>query len=202
MTPVRIRTCAAGAALAVTAGGLIAYGSALGGELPSLALLGGALGAVLALVPGSSAAARATSFVLGLAAAWLGFALRAAVLPDIPMGRALAAVAVVALITAVATASADRLPLWAGLTGAAALTGAYATTYAADPTAFVSESTTAVTAVLLAAAVAFTVTNLVTGLTVPTEAPAPVEEAHAGLDLVLPTPRVAQDAPTVSESNR
>ena len=157
MTSVRVRTCAAGSALAVVAGLLTSSGSALGADLPAVALLGVGAGAVLGLVGDRSPGERALGFLAGLVAAWLGYALRAGLLVATGAGRAVAVVVVISVITAVATASADRLPLWTGLLGAAALAGAYELVYAGDPTAFASSSTAAVTSVLLAAALGFVV---------------------------------------------
>ena len=61
-----------------------------GPELQGVALLGAALGGALGLVPDRSPAQRAAGFAVGFLAAWLGYALRAAVLPDAAAGRAIA----------------------------------------------------------------------------------------------------------------
>jgi hypothetical protein len=111
------------------------------------------LGAAVALVSTRNMAGRLSAFVIGLAATWVGFALRAAVLPDIPTGRALAAAIPVLLVTAAAAASAGRLPLWAGLAGMAAFAGAYDAAFRASPTDFMTQSVAAMTSVLLASAV-------------------------------------------------
>jgi len=75
MTSVRLRTCAAGGTLALTAGLLADQGSVLGADLPHTALLGAALGAVVGLVPDRSVAGRTGAFLSGFGAAWLGYAL-------------------------------------------------------------------------------------------------------------------------------
>lgn len=160
MTSVRIRTCAAGTAVAVLAGVLVDHGAVFGSGFVRSALLGVVLGAVVGLVPHGTAGGRLAGFGAGFGAAWVGYLLRAAVLPDIPLGRALAAVLTVSVVTAVATASADRVPLWSGLLGAGALVGAFELTYVQSPPDVVSESTAAATAVLLAAAVGFVATHL------------------------------------------
>jgi hypothetical protein len=49
------------------------------------------------------------------------------------------------------------MPLWSGLLGVAAIAGAYEYAFGLDPTAFTSQSVTAATTVLLAAAVGFLV---------------------------------------------
>jgi hypothetical protein len=193
MSSVRTRTLVTGAALAVAAFLLADQGDVFGADLPKVALLGAAAGAVLGLVPDRLPAARLGGFLTGFGAAWIGYALRAGFLPDIPMGRAIAAVVVVALITAVAVASANRLPMWAGFLGAATLLGSYETTFAATPTDFVSDSMTAVTTSLLAAALGFLVTVLVSGIDVHAEAP--VERADAAVpDPDVPLPRAAADS--------
>jgi hypothetical protein len=214
MTSVRIRTLAAGSAVAVLAGVLVNHGAALGADFTKTALLGVAAGAALGLVPHSSAAGRAGGFAVGFLAAWLGYALRAGFLPDIPLGRALAAVVVVSLITAVAVATMDRLPLWSGLVGAGLLIGAYETTYVATPSAFTGESSVAANGVLFAAAFGFVVTTAVMFFAVTdrtTERTTTRRRSNAARDdeyvdgaaiLPAPTPRVANDAPAKDTSTR
>jgi hypothetical protein len=191
MSSVRTRTLVTGTALAVTAGLLADHGAIFGADLPKVALLGAAAGAVLGLVPDRPPAARLGGFLTGFLAAWLGYALRAGVLPDIPLGRAIAAVVVVALVTVVAVLTSNRLPMWAGFVGVATLLGSYETTFAATPTSFVSDSMTAVTTSLLAASLGFLVAVLATGTPAPeqtTETPEVVV-----LDAAVPAPRVAAD---------
>ena len=215
MASVRLRTLAVGSALALTAGLLTDHGAALGADLPGLALLGVAAGAVLGLVPDRGPAARAAGFLAGFLATWAAYGLRASVLPDVPIGRALAAAGVVAVITAVATATAGRIPLWSGLVGAATLVGAYETVFTADPAAFGAEATTAATTVLLAASIGYLVAVL--GAAAPAQADRPhvpvasddddaddlelpgYDAAHGS---ALPAPRVASDAPAPSETSR
>ncbi len=151
----RRRTLIAGVLLALGAALLADHGGHLGLEATRLSLYGAALGAVLGLVRQGSPVGRASAFGAGFASCWLGYALRAGMLPDIPMGRAIAAFVVVALVTAVAVATNERLPLWAGLLGAGLFAGAYETTFTITPTAFETESVTAATTVLLAAAVGY-----------------------------------------------
>lgn len=215
MTSVRVRTCVTGAALAVAAGALVDHGAQLGADLPATALLGLAAGAVLALLPtAGGAAGRAGGFLAGFAATWLAYGLRAGVLPDIPMGRAIAAVLVVSVVTAVATATAERLPLWSGLLGAVALVGVYETTYTATPSAFMAESAVAATSVLLSAAIGFAVATFAAVLapTSPDGADAVARStAETTRDrtgefvdaaTLLPIPRVSPDAAAEDESAR
>jgi hypothetical protein len=193
MSSVRTRTLVTGAALAVAAFLLADQGAIFGADLPKVALLGAAAGAVLGLVPDRMPAARLGAFLAGFASAWLGYALRAGVLPDIPMGRAIAAVVVVAVITAVAVATGNRLPMWAGFLGAAALLGSYETTFAATPTSFVSDSLTAVTTSLLAVALGFLVAVLLAeGGSAEPAAEQP--EVVVLDDATVPAPRAAADS--------
>jgi hypothetical protein len=191
--------------VAVAAGLLTHSGAVLGDELATWALLGTAAGAVVALVPDRGAGERAAAFVLGVLAAWGGFALRAGVLPDVPLGRALAVVSALSLVTAVATATAGRLPLWAGLAGTATFAGAYTAAYVADPPAFATASVTALTSVLLAAAIGFLVVTVVDGsLANPVgrhRAPTAGDPGD-GLDALFPSPRADAGAPAPSETSR
>ncbi|MEZ0448952.1 hypothetical protein [Cellulomonas sp. ICMP 17802] len=131
-----------------------------GPELQSVALHGAALGGALGLVPDRSPAQRAGGFAVGFAAAWLGYALRAAALPDAAAGRAVAVLVVLGVCLAVAGLSRGKLPLWSTLLGAAAMAGAYEATYSADPTAFVTSSSATATSILLAAGAGFLATSL------------------------------------------
>ena len=198
MTSVRLRTCVVGGALAASAGLLAAKGSVLGADLPHHALLGAALGAVLALVSDRSVAGRVGGFVVGFGGAWIGYALRAGFLPDTGAGRAVAVIAVVAVVTTAAVASAGRLPLWSGLLGAGTLLGAYESAFAANPGAFLSDSVTAITTVLVAAGLGLVVTTAVDGFL----APATADEAAERPEVALPSPRAAADADARSEVQR
>jgi hypothetical protein len=152
------RTLITGGLLAVFAALLAQFGGALGLDEVRSALLGAALGAVLGLVPGvDSPVSRAVGFVAGFVLAWIGYALRAGVLPDTGAGRAVAAFLVIVVLTGICAATMGWLSLWSGLLGVGALAGAYEFAFGIDPTAFTSESVTAATTVLLAASVGFLV---------------------------------------------
>ena len=99
-------------------------------------------------------------FGAGFVVAWLGFALRAAVLPDTSTGRAVAAFLVVGLIAVGCSATSGVVPLWSGLLGSAALVAAYEQTYTNAPSQFLSESPTAVTSILLAVALGYLALSL------------------------------------------
>ena len=149
------RTAIGGALLAVIAFLLVLFGQALDLDLEKVALTGAALGAVVALVPDRPPLLRAAGFVGGFLLTWLGYALRAAFLPDTSMGRAIATLVVLLLLMAVAVVTGTRVPLWSLLTGAAAMAAAYETTFMATPSAFPYESPTAATQMALAAGVGY-----------------------------------------------
>ena len=77
-----VRNLVTGLCLAVFAAVIIGMSNLLGLDLEHVALLGAALGGVLGLVPHRHAWGKVTGFLAGFLLAWLGFALRAAVLPD------------------------------------------------------------------------------------------------------------------------
>lgn len=155
------RSLIAGLVLAVVAALVTALGGALGFDLERVALLGGAIGGALGLVPHRYSWGRITGFLVGFVFAWIGFALRAAVLPDSSNGRAVAVLLVVALCALACGLSADRLPLWSALLGVAALVGAYESIYTNAPSQFISESPEAATTVLLAVALGYLATSVV-----------------------------------------
>ena len=155
------RTLVAGLVLAVAAVLVVLVSSELELELESVALLGGALGAVVALVPDRSAPVRLGGFAAGFVAAWIGYVVRAAMLPDTAGGRAVAVGLVVLLCVGITAASMDRLPLWTTLLGTAALTGAYEFTYAAAPPELATTSVSTATTLLFNVAVGFLAAALV-----------------------------------------
>jgi len=141
-----------GAILALFGALTIGLGRLLGLELDQVAFLGVALGAVIGLVPDRSQTERIVGFLAGFVLAWIGYAVRAAVLPDTATGRATFIFLVIFAAMLVALASRSRLPLWSLLIGAAAMVGAYEQTYAASPALFMSDSPIAATTILFAAA--------------------------------------------------
>lgn len=152
-----------GVCLALFGAMTIGFGHLFGLDLDQVALLGVALGGVVGLVPDRSLTWRIAGFIAGFAAAWVGYALRASLLPDAAAGRAVAVFVVLAALVAVAVVSRERLPLWSMLVGSAALVGAYEQTYTAAPSLFLTDSPTAATTVLLAAALGVTGSVLVRG---------------------------------------
>lgn len=147
----------AGAVLAIAAALLVWVGTAIGMDLEAAALLGGALGAAVALIPDRSPWVRLGGFVVGFVLAWVGYAVRATMLPDTSSGRAVAVFLTVLACVVVTAATLDRLALWSLLLGAAALAGAYEFTYAAAPPEFLSTSMDTATTLIFAVAVGFLV---------------------------------------------
>lgn len=124
-------------------------------ELESVALLGGAMGAVLGLVPDRTAFTRLAGFVGGFVFAWIGYVVRASALPDTTAGRAVAVSGVLLLCLALTLGLRGRLPLWAVLLGAGAFAGAYEFTYDAAPPEVLDTSLSTATTLLLTVAIGF-----------------------------------------------
>jgi hypothetical protein len=164
-------TLLSGAVLTVASILVIVLSAALGLDVESVALMGAASGAVVALVPHRSPQARLGGFLIGFAASWIGYLVRAGFLPDTTAGHAIAVSVVVALCTVAAAASRDRIPLWSTLLGAAVLAGSYETTYIEAPSQVLSTSISTSTSVLLAVAFGFFVAALVAPRGTTPEAP-------------------------------
>jgi len=155
-----LRRLLSGSALALCAAVVLLIGG--GSDLEHVALLGAALGGVVGLVPHDPPLGKLGGFGLGFLLAWIGFGLRAALLPDTTVGRAVAAFLVILLCGVAAAVSAGKVPLWSALLGAAAIVGAYETAYTTAPTEFLSTSPQAATTVLLAAGFGFVGSTLIT----------------------------------------
>jgi hypothetical protein len=154
-------TLLSGAVLTVASILVIVLSSTLGLDVESVALMGAGSGAVVALVPTRSPQDRLIGFLIGFAASWVGYLVRAGFLPDTTVGHAIAVAVVVAICTIVAALSRDRLPLWTLLLGAAVLAGSYETTYIEAPSQVLRTSTSSSTSVLLAVAFGFFAAALV-----------------------------------------
>jgi hypothetical protein len=150
------RTLFTGVALAVVGVLAVYVGSWLNLGLRA-SVFGASIGAVLGLIRDRSVLGRLGAFLIGVVVAWIGYAVRAQALPDVPAGEAIALVIVVALLTLMAVLTGGRLPLWAGLLGAAALFGAYEELYVAAPYNFLSESVIAVSSLLVPVSLGFLV---------------------------------------------
>jgi hypothetical protein len=155
------RSFLSGLTLAVAAVLVVVVSATFDLELESVALLGAALGAVVALVPDRGPAARLAGFGLGLVIAWGGYIIRAQFMPDTSSGRAVAVGLVVVLCTLVAALSAERLPLWSVLLGTGAFAGAYEFTYNAAPPELLDSSLSTATTLLLTVGIGFLAAALV-----------------------------------------
>ncbi len=150
----------AGALLAVAAAVFVMLGEGLDLGITFVAILGIGLGAVVALVPDHGLGARTAAFAVGLAVAWIGYAVRVAILPDTAVGRALVIGVAVLALTAVSIVAGGRLPLWAVLLGGAGFAGAYEHVFADNPPLFATESVSTMTSLVLAVVVGLVVTAL------------------------------------------
>ena len=150
------KTLVAGVVLAVAAMLVVLISAALDLDLESVALLGAALGAAVALVPDRSALERVGGFLAGFVIGFLGYVLRVSALPDTAGGRAVAVGLVVLLCVGVTAASLGRVPLWSILLGAAAVAGAYEFTYTEAPSQLPTTAVNTATTLLFNVAVGFT----------------------------------------------
>ncbi|MFD1858761.1 hypothetical protein EHW97_06470 [Aeromicrobium camelliae] len=150
----------AGALLALAAVVFVMLGESLDLGIAFVVILGIGLGAVIALVPHASLASRVVAFAVGLAVAWVGYALRVAVLPDTSVGRAVTVAGVILVLTAITAIARGRLPFWSVLLGAAGFAGAYEHVFAENPPLFATESVSTMTSLLLAVVVGLVVTVL------------------------------------------
>ena len=155
------KTLLVGVVLTVTAVLVVVLSDMFDLKLDAVTLFGVTLGAVVALVPDRTPAMRLVGFAVGFVAVWAAYLLRAGMLPDSTGGRAVAVALVMVVCVAVAALSMGRVPLWASLLGAAALTGAYEYTYTLAPAEVTGTSMTAATSLLMTAAFGFLVVALV-----------------------------------------
>jgi len=126
-----------------------------GSELEHVALLGAALGGVIGLVPHDPPLGKLGGFALGFVTTWAFFGIRAALLPDTTMGRAVAAFLVILIAGLGVAISNGKVPFWSVLVGVAAMSGAYEASFTTSPPQFMTTSPPAATAVLLAAGFGF-----------------------------------------------
>ena len=150
-----VKKVLAGVTLAVASAVALLVGDGLGWDVDGVLFLGAGVGGVLGLVTGSSPLARVGGFLLGILAASVGYALRAALLPDSTGGRAVAVVIVVALAVGLILLTFGRSPLWASLLGVGALAGAYEIPFTDSPGSFLSTLPATLTLLLFMVAVGF-----------------------------------------------
>jgi hypothetical protein len=147
-----------GLALAVAIFLMVLIGDWLDLELAAVALLGATAGAVVGLVPDRSAASRIGGFAAGFVLSWIGFFLRAALLPDTDTGRAVTFGIVILLATGVTLLAMGRLPFWSVLLGIGVFAGAYESEYEVAPPLILDTSISMATTLLLTLAVGFLAT--------------------------------------------
>ena len=145
----------AGVTLAVASAVALLVGDGLGWDVDGVLFLGAGVGGVLGLVTGSSPLSRVGGFLLGILAASVGYALRAALLPDSTGGRAVAVVIVVALAVGLILLTFGRSPLWASRLGVGALAGAYESPFTDSPGSLLSTLPATLTLLLFMVAVGF-----------------------------------------------
>jgi hypothetical protein len=155
-----LRNLILGSALAFCAAVVLLIGG--GSDLEHIALLGAALGGIVALVPHDPPLGKLGGFALGFVLTWILFGVRALLLPDTTVGRAVAAFLLILLCGVFAAVSAGRVPLWSALVGVAAMAGAYETSFTNSPPQFLTTSPPAATAALLAAGFGFIGITIVT----------------------------------------
>lgn len=177
------RTLTAGLLLAATVVVVMTVGTSLQLQLAAYALAGVLVGGVAALVPDRSLAGRLVGVAAGVAVAWAGFVVRAAVLPDTNTGHTVAAAGTVLLATLIALIS--RVPLWAVLLGAGAFAAAYESSYAAAPPEIMSTSLDAITGLGVAMVAGFVVSALPGTAPVAPSAPVVVPEPRGGADATV-----------------
>ena len=176
-----------GAVLAVAVVVVIGLSSMMELEIEPYALAGVLAGGVVALIPERSAFARLGAFAVGLVAAWIGFVLRAALMPDSESGRAVAALITIAICLVALAVSRARLPLVAMLVGVILLSASYETAFVAAEAEVATTSLDALTALVVAVAVGFAVTTLTSSR----------RAAGATVTLRSVKPRTADDSETV-----
>lgn len=153
-----------GALLTIAVVLVIAVSAALGLQIEQYALAGVLAGAVIGLVADRSPWARLLAFVVGFVAAWVGFVLRAALLPDTNGGRAAAAViTLVICLVAVAIGRGTRLPMWAAFVGVLLFAAGYESDFLAAEPEVATTSLNAATSLLVTVAVGYVVAVLSVG---------------------------------------
>ncbi len=124
-----------GLSLAVATLLIVLIGEWLDLELTSTVLLGVTAGAVVGLVPDRSVIARVGGFAAGFVISWIGYFLRAGLMPDTETGRAITFGVVVLVALGVTLATMMRLPFWSVLLGVGVFAGAFEAVYEARPAA-------------------------------------------------------------------
>lgn len=155
-----------------------------------------AMGGVLGLVSDGGPVGRVGSFVVGMVIAMALYVLQALLLNGSFLGSVVSIVIGLGLITVICAVTGGRLPLWAGLLGAALVTGAYQVSFNNAPQNLLTELPMAVTQALVPAAVGFLAAVFVADRTSGEEPAADtISDTDAGLP---PAPAGVAAAPTTS----
>lgn len=152
------KTVTAGVVLAVAAAAALLIGDGLGWDLDGVLFLGIGVGGALGLIPDKTPVARILGLLLGLLAAAIGYALRAAVFPDNTTARAVAVALVVLIAMGFVLLTFGRIPFWTALLGVGALGGAYEVAYTESPSSLLDTMPVALTSLLAMIAVGFAAT--------------------------------------------
>lgn len=145
----------AGVALAVASVVALFIGDGLGWDVDEVLFLGAGVGGALGLIAAPSALARLGGFLLGLLAASVAYALRAAVLPDSTGGRAVGIVIAIALAVGFVLLTFGRVPLWTALLGVGTLGGAFEVAFTDSPGSVLTTLPAYLTLLLFMVAVGF-----------------------------------------------
>lgn len=145
----------AGLTLAVAAALAVVVGSWLELEFETSVLVGVGAGAAVALVPHATAGGRLGAFAAGVLISFVMYIVRAQFFPDSTSGLAVVTFLTIALLTAVAVLTVQRLPLWALLLGMAAFAGPFESIYSAEPPRVLDNGLSLLSTVAFTAAVGF-----------------------------------------------
>jgi len=149
-----VRTLVAGLFVAVAAALVLLIGGPVGLNA-GVAVVGVALGAVLALVPYRGPFWRIGAWAVGFIFTWISYAISALLFPSNNTGMAVGAFLGLIMVTVVAGLTRERLPLWCGLVGTATFVGAYYSAFNAAPYLFKTESITYLVAAFATTMVGF-----------------------------------------------
>ncbi len=148
----------AGIVLALASAAVLLLGEGLGWDLDGVLFLGAGVGGALGLVPNGTPLGKLGGFLLGVLAAAVGYALRAAVFPDTTTARAIVLLLVIAVAVGLVLLTFGRVPLWSAFLGVGALGGAYEVAFTDSPSSLLSTLPAAVSSLLLLVAVGFAAT--------------------------------------------
>lgn len=128
-------------------------------------LLGTALGGALGMLTVGGPIGRVGAFLVGFVITVVGYLVRVLLLNETGLGLFLFALLVIGVVTLVAGLTKGRMPLAAGLLGAASVVGGYEVLFSFAPQNITDQLVPAASAVLLPAAVAFFAATLAQLLT-------------------------------------